>query len=217
MQATCLAQGAQWMFTITVVVQSPSVRLFVTPWTAAHQAPLSFTISRSLLRCMFIESVMLCNCLSSVARFSFCPQSFQASGCFPMGQFFASGGQSTGVSASTSVLPMNTQDWYPLGWTGWISLQPGTPKSSLQQHSLKASILWHSAFFIAQLSHPYMTPGKTIALIRRTFVGKVSFLGGIQHSPVDGCSAASCNLWSSRRRWAHVLLLCHLAVKGIEH
>ena len=154
---------------------------------------------------------------SSVVPFSSCPQSFQASGCFPMGQFFASGGQSTGVSASTSVLPMNTQDWYPLGWTGWISLQPGTPKSSLQQHSLKASILWHSAFFIAQLSHPYMTPGKTIALIRRTFVGKVSFLGGIQHSPVDGCSAASCNLWSSRRRWAHVLLLCHLAVKGIEH
>ena len=136
---------------------------------------------------------------------------------FPMGQFFASGGQSTGVSASTSVLPMNTQDWSPLEWTGWISLQPGTLKSSLQQHGLKASILWHSAFFIAQLSHPYMTPGKTIALTRWTFVGKVSFLGGIQHSPVDGCSAASCNLWSSQRRWALVLLLCHLVVKGIEH
>ena len=61
--------------------------------------------------------------LSSVVPFSSCPQSFPASGSFQMSQFFASGGQSTGVSASTSVLPMNYQDWSPLGWTGWISLQ----------------------------------------------------------------------------------------------
>ena len=60
---------------------------------------------------------------SSVIPFSSCPQSFPASGSFPMSQFFRSGGQSIGVSASTSVLPMNTQDWFPLGWTGWISLQ----------------------------------------------------------------------------------------------
>ena len=60
---------------------------------------------------------------SSVIPFSSCPQSFPASGSFQMSQLFASGGQSTGVSASTSVLPMNTQDWSPLGWTGWISLQ----------------------------------------------------------------------------------------------
>ena len=60
---------------------------------------------------------------SSVVPFSSCPQSFPASGSFPMSQLFASGGQSIGVSASTSVLPMNTQDWSPLGWTGWISLQ----------------------------------------------------------------------------------------------
>ena len=59
---------------------------------------------------------------SSVIPFSSCPQSFPASGCFPMSQFFASGGQSVGVSASASVLPMNIQDWFPLGWTGWISL-----------------------------------------------------------------------------------------------
>ena len=59
---------------------------------------------------------------SSVVPFSFCPQSFPASESFPMNQFFASGGQSIGVSASTSVLPMNTQDWSPLGWAGWISL-----------------------------------------------------------------------------------------------
>ena len=82
---------------------------------------------------------------------------------------------SIGASASTSVLPMNIQDWFPLGWTGWISLQ-GTLKSLLQHHSSKASILWSSAFFIFQLSHPYMTIGKTKALTIRPFVGKVTSL-----------------------------------------
>jgi len=67
---------------------------------------------------------------SSVVPFSSCPQSFPASGSFPMSQIFASGGQSIGVSASTSVLPMNTQDWSPLGWTGWIYLDQGTQESS---------------------------------------------------------------------------------------
>ena len=111
---------------------------------------------------------------SSVIPFPSCPQSFPPSGSFQMSQRFASGGQSIGVSASTSVLPMNTQDWSPLGWTGWISLLfQGTLKSLLQHHSSKASILWCSAFFIVQRSHPYMTTGKTIALTRRTFVGKV--------------------------------------------
>ena len=81
-----------------------------------------------------------------------------------------------GVSASTSVLPMNTLDWSSLGWTGWISLQSKTLKSLLQHHSSKASILRCSAFFTVQLSHPYMTTGKTIALTRRTFVGKVMSL-----------------------------------------
>ena len=95
-----------------------------------------------------------------------------------MSQFFTAGGQSIGVSTSASVLPMNIQDWFPVGWTGWISLQSlaGTLKSLLQHHSSKASILWHSAFFIVQLSHPYMTTGKTITLTRWTFVGKVMSL-----------------------------------------
>ena len=95
-----------------------------------------------------------------------------------MTQLFASGGQNIGVSASTSVLPMNTQDWFPLGWTGWISLQSkGLSRVGvLQHHSSKASTLWHSAFFMVQLSHPYMSMGKTIALTRRTFVGKVMSL-----------------------------------------
>ena len=71
---------------------------------------------------------------------------------------------------------MNTQDWSPWGWTGWISLQSKGLSSLLQHHSSKASILQHSAFFIVQLSHPYMTTGKTTALTRCTFVGKVMSL-----------------------------------------
>ena len=84
---------------------------------------------------------------SSAIPFSSCLQSFPASGSFPMSRFFTSGGQSTGVSASASVLPVNIQDRFPLGMTGWISLQSkGLFKSLLQHHSSKASILWHSSF-----------------------------------------------------------------------
>ena len=93
-----------------------------------------------------------------------------------MSQFFKSAGQNIGASGSTLVLPMNIQNWFPLGWTGWISLQSKRLKSFLQHHSSKASILWCSAFFIVQLSHPYMTTGKAIALTRWTFVGKVMSL-----------------------------------------
>ena len=87
---------------------------------------------------------------SSDTLFSFCPQSFPASGTFPMSQLFSSDDQNTGVSTLASVLPASIQDWFPLGWTGWISL---AVKSLLQHHSSKASILWHSAFLIVQLSH----------------------------------------------------------------
>ena len=110
---------------------------------------------------------------SSVVPFSSCPQSLPASGSFPMSQLFAWGGQSIRVSTSALVLPMNTQDWSPLGWTGWISLQSKGLSRVLQHHSSKASILRCSAFFIVQMSHPYMTTGKTTALTRWTFVGKV--------------------------------------------
>ena len=79
---------------------------------------------------------------SSVIPFSSCLQFLPAKGSFPMSQFFTSGRQNTGAWASTSVLPINTQDWFPLGWTGWNSLQSkGTPKSLLQHHSSKAKIL----------------------------------------------------------------------------
>ena len=80
-----------------------------------------------------------------------------------MSQFFASGGQSIGLSTSASVLPMNIQGSFPLGWLDLLAVQ-GTLKSLLQHHSSKASVLRHSAFFVVQLSHPYMTTGKTIAL-----------------------------------------------------
>ena len=82
-----------------------------------------------------------------------------------------------GFQLQLSVFTMNIQDWFSLEWTGWISLQSkGLSRSLLQHHSSKASILQHSAFFIVQLSHPYMTTGKTIALFRQTFVGKVMSL-----------------------------------------
>ena len=151
------------------------VQLFATPWTAACQASLSITNSWSLLKLMSIESVMPSNFSSSVVPFSSCFQSCPVSGSFPMSQFFTSGGQSIGVSVSASVHPMNIQDWFPLGWTGVLAVQ-GTLKTLLQHHSSKASIVWCSAFFIVQLSQPYMTTGKTIALTRWTFVGKVMSL-----------------------------------------
>ena len=159
-------------------VQSLShVRLFVTPWTAAHQASLSTTNSQSLLKLMSIESVMPSNHHILCHPISSCLQSFLASGSLPMGQFFRSDGQSIGVSASVSVLPMNIQDWFSLGLTDLIFLlSKGLFKSLLQHHSLKASILLHSAFFIIQLSYAYMTTAKIIALTRWTFVGQVMSL-----------------------------------------
>ena len=109
--------------------------------------------------------------ISSVIPFSSCLQSFPASGSFQMSQFFESGGQSFGVSASVSVIPMKIQNWFPLGWTGQISLQ----SKGLSRVFSNTTLQKHQ-FFGTQLSHPYMTTGKTIVLIRRTFVSKVMSL-----------------------------------------
>ena len=92
-------------------------------WTAAHQASLSITNSQSLPKLMSIESVMPSNHLILCRPLLLLPSIFPSIQVFPMSQFFTSGGQSIGVSASASILPMNIQDWSPLGWTGWISLQ----------------------------------------------------------------------------------------------
>ena len=99
------------------------VQFFATPWKAAGQVSLSVTNSQSLLKLMSIGSVIPPTFSSSVIPFSSCLQSFPASGSFQMSQLFVSGGQSIGVSASASVLPMNIQDRFPLGWTSWFSLQ----------------------------------------------------------------------------------------------
>ena len=106
---------------------------------------------------------------SSVIPFSSCLQSFPALGSFPMSWLFSLSGQNNGASAS--VFPVNIQDWFPWGWTGWLSLQSkGRSRVfsniTVQKHQ-------HSAFFIVQLSHLYMTTGKTMALTRQTFDGKV--------------------------------------------
>ena len=115
------------------------------------------------------------NHLISISLFSSCPQSFPASRSFPMTWLLAPSAQSIGASAS--VLPMNIPVLISvrISWFDLPAVQ-GTLKSLLQHHSSKASSLQHSAFFIAQISHPYMTTGKTIALMRQTFVGKVMSL-----------------------------------------
>ena len=130
-------------------------------------ASLSFTISQSLLRFMSIESEMLFNHPTLCCPFSCCLQSFPASGSFPVSQFFASGDQSIGGSASASVLPVNIQDWLV-----WSPCSPGDSQESSPAPQFKSINSWCPAFFIVQLSHPYMTTGKTIALTRWTFVSK---------------------------------------------
>ena len=137
------------------------VHLFETQWTAAHQASLSFTIFWSLLKFTSIESVMashhliLCHSLFLLLKHQGLYQWVNS----------ASGGQSIGASASASVLPVNIQGWFPLG----LTIQR-TIKSFLQHHSLKASILWHSAFFMVQRSDLYMTTGKIITLTIFTYI-----------------------------------------------
>ena len=146
----------------------------VVSWIAAHQASLSITDSRSVLKLMSIESVMptshliICHPLLLLLLL--------ASVSFPMSQLYALAGQSIWVSASASVLPMNTQDWSPLGWTGWIPLQSkGLSrvfyKTAVEKHLFFSTQLLHSPTFTSIYDH-----WKTIALIRRTFVGKVMSL-----------------------------------------
>ena len=158
-------------------VQSLSrVRCFVTPRTAACKASLSITNSRSSLRLMSIESEMPSSHLILCHPLLLLPSIFPSIRVFSDESALHIRWPKYWASASTSVLPMNTQDWSPLWWTGWISLQFKGLSSLLQHHISKASILWRSAFFIDQISHPYMTTGKTVALTRWTFVGKVMSL-----------------------------------------
>ena len=123
------------------------VRIFAAQWTTAHQASLSITNSRSLLKLTSIESMMPSNHLIFCCPLLFLPSIFPASGSFPMSQSFASGGQSTEASASVSVLPMNTWDWFPLGLTDLISLQSKGPSRIFSSNTV-----WKHQFFHAQPS-----------------------------------------------------------------
>ena len=133
--------------TLSSVQSLNCVRLFVTPWTAARQASLSITNARSLLKLMSIKLVIPSNHLILCCPLLLLPSIFPALGSFPVSQFFASGGQSVGVSASASVLPRNIQDWFPLGWTGWISLLP----KGISRVFSNTTVQKHQ-FFGAQLS-----------------------------------------------------------------
>ena len=143
---------------------------------AACQATLTITSTWSLLKLMSIESVMPSNHLIVCHPLLLLPSIFPSIRSFPMSQFFASGDQSAGVSASTSVLPMNIQDWFPLGLTGWISLQSKGLSRIFSNTTVQKHQFFDTVFFIVQLSCPYMSTGKTIALTKQTFVGKVMSL-----------------------------------------
>ena len=147
------------------------------PWTIAHQARLSSTLSQSLLKLMSIKSVKTSNhlrlCHPLLLLLSIFPSirvfSSESVLCIRWPKYW---------SFSFSISPSNEYSVlisFRIDWFDPLAVQ-GTLKSLLQHHSSKVSILWHSAFFIVQLSHPYMTTGKTIALTRQTFVGKVMSL-----------------------------------------
>ena len=153
------------------------VWLFATPWIAAARLPCLSPTPRACSNSRPLSWWCHPTISSSVIPFSSWLQSFPASGSFPLSQFFVSGGQNIGVSASASVLPMNIQDWFPFELTSLISLQSKElsrifSNTTVQNHP----ILQCSAFFIVQISHPYMTTGKSIALTRWTFVDKVTSL-----------------------------------------
>ena len=153
------------------------VPLFGTPWTAACQASLSITNSQSLLKLMSIESVMPSNCLI------LCHPLLLPHSIFPSIRVFSKESVlhirwPKCWSFSFSIIPSKKIPGlisFRMDWLEFLAVQ-GTLKSLFQHHSSKASILWHSAFFTVQLSHPYMTTGKTIALSRRTLVSKVMSL-----------------------------------------
>ena len=157
-------------------VQSLShIRLFATPWTTAHQASLSIINSQSPPKPMSIKLMMPSNHLILCRALLLLPSIFPSIRVF-------SNKSALHIrwpkywSFSFSISPSNEHPGlvsFRMDWLDLLAVQ-GTPKSLLQHHSSKASILWHSAFFIVQLSHPYMTTGKTIVLTRRTFVGNVS-------------------------------------------
>ena len=161
---------------LTTVQLLSCVRLFVTAWTAARQASLSITNSRRLLKLMSIELVMPSNHLILCHPLLLLPSIFPRIRVFS-NELVLRIGWPKYWSFNFSISPSNDYSGlisFRMDWLDPLAVQ-GTLRSLLQHHSSKAPILRHSTFFIVQLSHPYMTTGKTIALTRRTFVGKVMF------------------------------------------
>ena len=163
----------KYKYNISSVQLLGRIRLFATPWTAAHQASRSITNSRSLLKLMSIKSVMPSNHLILCRPLLLMPSIFpsirvfsnESALCIRWPKYW---------NFSFNISPSNEHPGlisFRMDWLAFLAVQ-GTLKSLLQYHSSKASILWCSAFFIIQLSHPYVTTGKTIALTRKTFVAK---------------------------------------------
>ena len=199
-------------FTLFSSVQSLShVRLFVTPWTVTCQASLSSTIFQSLLKLMSIESVMPSNHLILCRPLLLLPAIFpsisvfsnEAALCIRWSKYWS---VSISLSNEFSGLISFEIDWFDL-----LAVQ-GTLRSLLQHHSLKASILWCSTFIMVQLSDPYVTTGKTIALTRRTFVSKmmallfkmlsrcvIAFLSRSKHLLISWLQSPSAWIWSPRK------------------
>ena len=139
------------------------VLLFAAPWTEYTRLPCPSPSPRVCSDSCPLSQWWHPTILFSVISFSYCLQSFPASGSFPMRWFFTSGGQSIGASASTSVLKMNIQGWFPLGLINQsirLAVQWAF-KSFLKHHSLRASVLWCSAFYMVQISYLYLTVGKS--------------------------------------------------------
>ena len=144
---------------------------------------------------MSTESVIPLSHLIPCGPFSLLPSIFPSIRVFSSESILCISGQSIGASASASVLPMNIQGWFPLGLIDFISLQSKEHSTPILQYTYKASILWHSAFFIVQCSHSYMTTGKPIALTRQTFVSKMTSLLSrfvIAFLPRSNCLLISC-------------------------
>ena len=165
------------IFKKSSVLSLSCVQLFATPWTAARQASLSITNSRSLLKFMPTELVLPSNHLILCHPLLLPPSIFTSIRVFSSESVLCIR-WSKYWSFSFSISPSNEYSGlisFSMDWFDLLAVQ-GTLKNLLQHHSSKASILWRSAFFIVQLSHPYLTTGKSIALTRWTFVGKVMSL-----------------------------------------
>ena len=166
-----------WILEVSSVQALSYVWLFVTPWAAAHQASLSITNSQSLLKLMSIESVMPSNHLILCCPLLLLPSIFLSIRVFSNESVLCIRWRKY-WSFSFSIIPSKEHPGlisFRMDWLDLLAVQ-GTLKSLLQHHSSKASILRCSTFFTVQLSHPYITTGKTIALTRWTFVGKVMSL-----------------------------------------